>query len=82
MKLQTILSAVLLTSVAFTAYAADADKAPAADTPAAMPMKPHSHMQEKTGVAPPPKSSPAAADQKADTPKGKKARHLHPRDGK
>jgi hypothetical protein len=87
MKLQTILPTVLLTAISalsFSAYAADADKTPAADTPAAMPMKPHSHMQEKTGVAPSQKSSATAADEKSDMPKANKAKakHLHPHDGK
>lgn len=84
MKLQTILAALLLTSVSalsFGAYAADADKTPAG---AAMPMTPHSHMQEKTGVAPPQKSSATAADEKSATPKAgkRKTKHFHPRDGK
>lgn len=90
MKLQAILPALLLAtaaSLSFSAYAAtDADKTQTTeaqtDKPVAkvMKVKPHSHMQEKTGV---PQSMPAAdaaeGNPKADQDKSK---HFHPRDGK
>jgi hypothetical protein len=84
MKLHTLISAVLLATVSSlsTVYAADGDKAPAE----APKMQPHSHMQEKTGIAP--KAADAAPAEKADKAKPKhdktkdKNRHLHPRDGK
>lgn len=80
MKLQSALSAVLFATVAalsMGAQAADADKAaPAAEMKAA---KPHSHMQEKTGIE---QKAPAAAEPaKKDASKDKK-KHYHPRDGK
>lgn len=93
MKLQAILPAILfaaISSLSVGAYAADMDKGAAdaqADKAATKKMQPHSHMQEKTGVAP--KATAAAADEtadkvKSDKPKaGKdKAKHYHPRDGK
>ncbi|MDP2821246.1 MAG: hypothetical protein Q8O52_01005 [Sulfuritalea sp.] len=92
MKLHATLAALLLaaaSSLSFGAYAAtEADKAPAAklqaDTPAVTNVKPHSHMEEKTGM-PQQKSSAAAPEAvKAKVAKAKtdKDRHLHPRDGK
>jgi len=82
MKFQAVLPAVLfaaVSSLAMSAYAEDA-------------MKPHSHMEEKTGIAAPKakaaEAAPAAAaeakSEKAEKPKaeGKKNKHLHPRDGK
>lgn len=83
MKFQAVLPAILfaaVSSLAMSAYAEDA-------------MKPHSHMEEKTGVAAPKakakaeEAAPAATEaktEKAEKPKaeGKKSRHLHPRDGK
>lgn len=65
------------------AVAADAEKTSPAEAPAAK-AKPHSHMQEKTGITPAAKKSKEAADEKSAT-EGKKiprARHYHPRDGK
>ncbi|MDP2821808.1 MAG: hypothetical protein Q8O52_03885 [Sulfuritalea sp.] len=92
MKLHATLAALLLaaaSSLSFGVYAAaEADKAPAAklqaDTPAVTKIKPHSHMEEKTGM-PQQKSSAAAPESdKAKDAKAKtdKDRHLHPRDGK
>lgn len=78
MKLQTILAALVIAATSTMSFAADEAK----------PMAPHSHVQEKTGMAP---SAAPAADKKAaeaatpDEKKGaKKAtkKHLHPRDGK
>ena len=85
MKLQSALSAVLFATVAalsMGAHAADADKAaPAAEMKADQAAKPHSHVQEKTGMA---QHMPAASDEKSGKPKaGKdKSKHLHPRDAK
>jgi hypothetical protein len=97
MKLHNLFAGLLLaTSVSLSAgaLAADGDK-PArrcswprkATTPAKKKMKPHSHMEEKGGMAP--ASASADADKKTDTPTSDKPRadkdkskHLHPRDGK
>lgn len=89
MKLHTILAALLLAAVSSLssgAYAAaDADKAkPQADPAAVTKVKPHSHMEEKTGVVP---QKSAAAAPESDPAKVAKAktgrdRHLHPRDAK
>ena len=78
-----LFAAASIASVASVgALAADADKAPAGEAPAAKAM-PHSHMQEKTGMTPAAKESKEAADEKAaQEKKVSKARHLHPRDGK
>lgn len=83
MKLHATLAALLLAaawSLSFSVYAAaEADKAPAVTK-----VKPHSHMQEKTGI---PQQKPSAAAPESDQAKAVKAktdkkRHLHPRDGK
>lgn len=88
MKLQSLLSISLVaaaTALSLGAYAAnDADKrqadAPQAEQPAANKMPPHSHMQEKSGIAPQEKSADSKpAKRKADKDKSK---HYHPRDGK
>lgn len=83
MKPHAIVSAVTfaaLSAISAGSFAADAEKPP---------VKPHSHMQEKTGVAP--KAADAAPEEKkTDEAKANKAkdktkdraRHLHPRDGK
>ncbi len=87
MKLKSVLATTLLT--AFTALAlnvqaaSDTGKAPADQSiteamRADKAMKPHSHMEEKTGVAP---KVPVAENKKPDPTKDKN-RHLHPRDGK
>ncbi len=90
MKLDTILSAILLaaaSSLSFGVYAAtEADKTQAAEAQTGKPaaevkkMKRHSHMQEKTGV---PQNMPAA-DAAEGNPKAAqdKSRHFHPREGK
>lgn len=97
MKLKSILSAGLFAAIAALSIgaqaASDADKAAEAKAPAAgvqadKKVKPHSHMEEKTGISPQ-ASSAAAAEDKADKPKASKpkidkdkSKHLHPRDGK
>jgi hypothetical protein len=81
MKLQTVLAAMLFAAVSAGAYAADADKAaPAADNKAEQPAKakPHSHVEEKTGV---PQKAPAPAEKKLKADKDK-SKHYHPRDMK
>ncbi|MBY0243599.1 MAG: hypothetical protein K2X55_30275 [Burkholderiaceae bacterium] len=88
MKLQSFLSVALVaaaTSLSLGAYAAsDADKPTAgaaqADKSEAIKMQPHSHMQEKTGIAPQEKAGDTKPEKrKADQDKSK---HYHPRDGK
>lgn len=90
MKLKTFLSATLFAAIAALSISAqaasDMDKAAEAKTPAAdmqadkavpKKMKPHSHVQEKTGV---PQDAPAdAAPGKKDASKDK-TKHYHPRD--
>ena len=88
MKAQSLCFAALfavVSTLSIGAHAADAESAPAAKT-AAQKMKPHSHMEEKTGIAP---KTPDAADSGTDKAKqGKakpgtdKSKHYHPRDGK
>jgi hypothetical protein len=87
MKLKSVLATTLLaalTSLSLSAQAAsDTSQAPAAQPmaqgmPADKAMKPHSHMEQKTGIAP--KAS-AGEDKKPDPVKDKN-KHLHPRDGK
>lgn len=81
MKLESILSISVLATVAvlsFSAQAAsDTDKATEAK-PTEMKMKPHSHVEEKTGV---PQKTPEATSDKAKAAKDK-SKHFHPRDGK
>jgi len=86
MKLQSALSAVLFATVAalsLGAQAADADKAaPAAEMQVgqgAKAVKPHSHMQEKTGIE---QKAPVAADPAKKDASKDKTKHYHPRDGK
>jgi len=90
MKLQAILSSLLLVtaaSMSFSAYAAtDADKTQATEAQTEKPavkakmMKSHSHMLEKTGV---PQTMPAG-DATEGNPNAAqdKSKHFHPRDGK
>lgn len=91
MKLKFIFSMSVLAIVAafsFNAQAAsDTDKgletkmpnaAMQTDKATPMKMKPHSHVEEKTGV---PQKSPEATSDKAKAAKDK-SKHLHPRDGK
>ncbi len=87
MKLTTILPAALFAAAAFLSLgaqaAADTDKAaeakaPVAGTPAVKKMKPHSHVEVKTGV---PQKDPEA---RADKPNAARdqSKHYHPRDAK
>ncbi|MHB1428648.1 MAG: hypothetical protein ACYCVW_08130 [Rhodocyclaceae bacterium] len=87
MNLQSILATSLLamTAALSTGVQAASDtntttaaQAPAAGAQADKAMKPHSHMEEKSGV---PQKAPVAKDKKPDPTKDKN-RHLHPRDGK
>lgn len=86
MKTQSALATALLAALAMLALgaqAADADKsAPAAGMKAesgAMAVKPHSHLQEKTGV---PQSAPAKAAPGKRNAAQDKTKHYHPRDMK
>lgn len=87
MKLKSLLVTSLLAITAALSTgvqaASDTNTAPAAQPQAAgaqgdKAMKPHSHVEEKTGV---PQKAPEAKDKKPDPTKDKN-RHLHPRDGK
>jgi len=86
MKLHSALSAVLFASIAMLslgAQAADTDKTPAtAEMKAGQATKitkPHSHVQEKTGMEQmaPDATAPAKKNAAKD-----KTKHYHPRDGK
>lgn len=85
MKLQSTLSAILFATAALSlgAQAADADKVPpAADMKmeqGAKVVKPHSHVEEKTGV---PQKAPAAVDPDKKNAAKDKSKHYHPRDMK
>lgn len=81
MKLKSLISMSLFAVVAALSFsvqaASDTDKG--AEVKATeMKMKPHSHMEEKTGV---PQKAPEATSDKAKAAKDK-SKHLHPRDGK
>ena len=87
MKLNSILSAAMFSAIAALSMGAQAasdtdkaveDKAPVAGTPVVKKMKPHSHVEVKTGV---PQSAPEAKTDKTDPAKDK-TKHFHPRDGK
>lgn len=84
MKLKSMLAAGLLAALSMGAQAASgADrgaeaKAPAAGVEAGKKVKPHSHMEEKTGM---PQKSPEAKSEKVRADKDK-SKHYHPRDGK
>lgn len=85
MKLQALLSASILaavTAISASAYA-DEKAAPAAEVKAekaapAQAARPHSHVQEKTGM--PQDMNPAATVRK--NPANDKSKHHHPRDMK
>lgn len=86
MKLQSTLSAILFATIAalsLGAQAADPDKAPPAAEmkmeQGAKPTKPHSHVEEKTGV---PQKAPAAVDPDKKNAAQDKSKHYHPRDMK
>ena len=80
MKIRTPLLAALFAIVSMGAFAADADaeKAPTAK------VKPHSHMQEKTGIVPSEKQTTPTEETATTTTKADKdkSKHFHPRDGK
>lgn len=87
MKLNSILSAAMFSAIAALSMgaqaASDTDKAAEAKAPVAgvqadKKMKPHSHVEVKTGV---PQNEPEA---RADKPNPAKdnSKHFHPRDGK
>ena len=85
MKLQSTLSAILLATAALSlgAQAADVDKAPPAAEmkmeQGAKAVKPHSHVEEKSGV---PQKAPAAVDPDKKNAAQDKSKHYHPRDMK
>jgi hypothetical protein len=85
MKLQSTLSAILLATAALSlgAQAADVDKAPPAAEmkmeQGAKAVKPHSHVEEKSGV---PQKAPAAVDPNRKNAAQDKSKHYHPRDMK
>lgn len=88
MTVKSVLPAILFSTIlplSVSSYAADADKAPP-EKPATIPMKPHSHMEEKTGVAPAhnrAETAPAAEGKSGTSNRWKdKSRHNHPRDAK
>lgn len=87
MKLNSILSAGLFAAIAALSMGAQATsdsdkaaeaKATVADTPAVKKVKPHSHVEVKTGV---PQNVSEATTDKPDPAKDK-TKHFHPRDGK
>lgn len=82
MKISSLIAAVLFAGAATTGVAYADDKAAppkAAETQAdKAAVKPHSHVQEKTGMQ---QSMPDAKAEKTDPTKDKN-RHLHTRDGK
>lgn len=90
MKLQSFVVATLLATVAALPLGAqaapDTEKGAGAEMQGEKPMgkkmKPHSHMEEKTGIAP--KAAETMPEQKSGKPKAGKAKaeHYHPRDGK
>lgn len=88
MKLQSTLSALLFATAALSsgAQAADADKVPPAaemkmeqGAKPAKAVKPHSHVEEKSGV---PQKAPAAVDPDKKNAAQDKSKHYHPRDMK
>lgn len=87
MKTRSALVAALFAAASIVsagAFAADPAAAPTTEAPAPK-VKPHSHMQEKTGIAPPAtdaKAAPAADEKASADKKVDKKRHFHPRDGK
>jgi len=85
MKLQALLSASIIAAVTALSASAYAEEkaAPAAEVKAekaapAPAAKPHSHVQEKTGI---PQDAPAAAPAKKNAAQDK-TKHYHPRDMK
>lgn len=89
MKLQSFLSISLLAAASALSLGVqaenDADKrqvdTPPTTQPAAKKMPPHSHMQERIGVAPQEKK-PDDSKPKKLRPDQDRSKHYHPRDGK
>lgn len=90
MKLFSLISVgvfAAMTALSFSVQAADADKASESAAPAAK-VKPHSHVEEKTGMPMPQSATEARTDKtegaSAPAKKSKidKKKHYHPRDGK
>ena len=90
MKSQSILPAFLFVAVASMSFGAQAEDAEKKAPAEHMMKQPHSHMEEKGGMAAKPKASASAPDEKpeeaADAAKGGKKKpqkdsHSHPRDG-
>lgn len=86
MKLQSTFSAILFATFAALSVgtlADEADKAPPSaemkTEQGAKPVKPHSHVEEKTGV---PQKAPAAVDPNKKNAAQDKSKHYHPRDMK
>lgn len=97
MKLLSTLSMSLIAAIGALSMgaqaASDTDKAAEARAPASAVQsdkktRPHSHMEEKTGVPPQTSSAPATDDRSVKARAGKppiekdKSKHFHPRDGK
>lgn len=82
MKLKFILSTSLFAAIAALSISAqaasDMDKAAEAKTEQ-MKMKPHSHVEEKTGIQ---QKAPEAVVNKKPNAAEDKSKHYHPRDGK
>lgn len=82
MKLKSVLAASLFATMAvFALNASAAPNVPAdakAEKVAAQKMRPHSHVQEKTGI---PQLAPEATPNKPNAANDR-TKHFHPRDGK
>jgi len=86
MKLQSALSVILFATAAALSWgtqAADADKAPTAQEmkteQGTKAVKPHSHVEEKTGI---PQKAPAPVEPGKKNAAQDKTKHYHPRDMK
>lgn len=77
MKLPITIAILLIAAASTSTFAADEARPP---------MKPHSHVQEKTGVAPPAPASekkagePPPSPEKQQVKKRHTKKHFHPRD--
>ncbi|WP_150429410.1 hypothetical protein [Dechloromonas sp. CZR5] len=80
MRVSSFIAAFLFagTAMSGTTFADDKIAAPKAAEAQADKVKPHSHVQEKTGM---PQSMPEAKVDKSNPAKDK-SKHFHPRDGK
>lgn len=81
MKPSSLIAAILFAGAAMSgaAYADDKETAPKAAEAQAEKTKPHSHVQEKTGV---PQSMPTEAKTEKKNPAKDMSKHYHPRDNK